>query len=40
MRCFLELSPKHWRLTRERLVSDQLDAELGPLTIPDAHAAK
>ncbi|MFK7991248.1 MAG: hypothetical protein AB8I08_34850 [Sandaracinaceae bacterium] len=37
---FLELSPKSWRATRERLVAEQLDAEVGPLTVPDANPAK
>ena len=30
---YIELAPKYWMATRERLDSDQLDAELGPLTI-------
>ena len=32
---FLELSPLHWRGTRARLDPRELDAELGPLRIPD-----
>ena len=32
---FLELSPLHWRATRARLDPQELDAELGPLRIPD-----
>jgi transposase len=32
---FLELSPLHWRATRARLDPWQLDAELGPLRVPD-----
>ena len=32
---FLELSPKLWRATRDRLEPEQLAAELGPLTVPD-----
>jgi len=32
---FLELSPLHWRATRDRLDPRQLDAELGPLRVPD-----
>lgn len=32
-RC-LELAPKSWRATRERLDPKELEAELGPLTIP------
>lgn len=35
---YLELAPKYWRATRERLDAVQLEAELGPLTIPDASA--
>lgn len=31
---YLELSPKHWVHTRSRLDPAQLQAELGPLTIP------
>ena len=33
---YLELAPKYWRETRARLDAAQLDAELGPLTIPPA----
>ena len=32
---FLELAPLHWRTTRARLEPPQLDAELGPLRLPD-----
>jgi hypothetical protein len=35
---YLELAPKYWRATRERLDAVQLEAELGPLTIPEAQA--
>lgn len=31
---YLELAPKYWRATRDRLDAAQLKAELGPLTIP------
>jgi len=31
---YLELAPKYWRATRERLDAAQLEAELGPLTVP------
>lgn len=30
----LELAPKHWRRTRDRLDPYELDAALGPLTVP------
>jgi transposase len=30
---YLELAPKYWRATRERLDAAQLEAELGPLTV-------
>jgi transposase len=33
---FLELAPKHWPATRQKLVPAELEAELGPLTIPPA----
>lgn len=36
---YLELAPKHWAATRERLCSDQLAAEFGPLAIPDPPKA-
>ena len=32
---YLELSPKHWAHTRSRLDKAQLDAELGPLHVPE-----
>jgi len=32
---FLELAPRYWPLTRARLDRPQLDAELGPLTVPE-----
>jgi len=32
---FLELAPRYWPLTRARLDREQLDHELGPLTIPE-----
>jgi len=31
---YLELAPKCWLATRERLDAAQLDAEIGPLTVP------
>lgn len=31
---YIELAPKRWRATRDRLDTAQLEAELGPLTIP------
>ena len=31
---YLELAPKYWLATRERLDAAQLDAEIGPLTVP------
>jgi transposase len=31
---YLELAPKYWKVTRERLDPPQLAAEFGPLTIP------
>lgn len=34
---YLELAPLFWSRTRDRLVSEELIAELGPLTIPDAE---
>lgn len=36
---YLELAPKYWRATRERLDAVELEAELGPLTIPPPRAA-
>lgn len=33
---FLELTPKHWPETREKLVPAELEVELGPLTVPAA----
>jgi len=33
---YLELAPKYWAQTRARLVADEVDAELGPLSVPDA----
>lgn len=32
---YLELAPRYWPTTRTRLDPSQLEAELGPLTIPD-----
>ncbi|MCC6647625.1 MAG: IS66 family transposase [Polyangiaceae bacterium] len=32
---YLELAPKYWARTRERLVPEQLAAEIGPLTVPE-----
>ena len=32
---YLELAPKYWLATRARLDAAQLEAELGPLTVPD-----
>jgi transposase len=37
---YLELSPKYWAATRARLDPKQLDAELGPLTIPEPLVTK
>jgi transposase len=37
---YLELAPLFWRATRERLDAVQLDAELGPLTIPEPITAR
>ena len=31
---YLELAPKYWATTRSRLDPAQLQAEIGPLTIP------
>lgn len=31
---FLELCPRDWRATRDRLSPDELERELGPLTVP------
>jgi transposase len=33
---YLELSPRYWRITRARLRREELDREVGELTIPDA----
>jgi transposase len=33
----LELAPKYWRATRERLNEAQLMLPLGPLTVPPAR---
>lgn len=35
---YLELAPKHWRATRAKLVAAELEAELGPLTVPAPSA--
>ena len=35
---YLELAPKYWHATRERLDASQLEAELGPLTVPPPRA--
>ena len=32
---YLELAPRYWRITRARLRLDELERELGPLTIPE-----
>jgi hypothetical protein len=32
---YLELAPRYWRITRARLARDQLDREVGWLTIPE-----
>ena len=32
---FLELAPRYWPITRSRLDARELDAELGPLTVPE-----
>jgi transposase len=40
---FLELAPKHWLATRARIDARQLEAELGPICVPDpddAHPAQ
>lgn len=35
-RCrYLELAPRYWRITRARLRHDELEREVGWLTIPD-----
>ncbi|MGC4068613.1 MAG: IS66 family transposase [Polyangiaceae bacterium] len=31
---YLELAPANWRLTRERLVAEELSREIGPITVP------
>ncbi len=36
---YLELAPKYWRATRERLDPRQLEAEVGPLSVPPPIAA-
>jgi transposase len=36
---YLELAPKHWTATRARLDPAELDAEIGPLSIPPLTAA-
>jgi hypothetical protein len=33
---YIELAPKYWTATRARLDPQQLDAELGPLTVPSS----
>ena len=33
---YLELAPKYWGATRAKLIKSELDAEVGPLTIPSA----
>lgn len=33
---YLELAPKYWTDTRARLDSNELDAEIGTLSVPDA----
>jgi transposase len=35
---YLELAPKYWFATRERLDAAQLDAEIGPLSVPTPAA--
>lgn len=34
---YLELAPRYWRITRARLRPDELDHEVGWLTIPEPH---
>jgi hypothetical protein len=36
--CYLELAPRYWRITRARLRSEELEREVGLLTIPDPLA--
>jgi len=36
---FLELAPRYWTATRARLDPTQLDAELGPLTVPSGASS-
>jgi transposase len=36
---YLELAPKYWRATRDQLDAAELDAEIGPLTVPPKVAA-
>jgi transposase len=37
---YLELAPRYWNETRAKLVPDELDAELGPLTLPPTHVTE
>lgn len=34
---YLELAPRHWKATRAKLITAEVDAELGPLTVPPAE---
>jgi hypothetical protein len=34
---YLELAPKYWAATRARLDPKELDAEIGPITVPPQH---
>ena len=34
---YLELAPRYWKTTRARLDTAEVDAEIGPLTVPPAH---
>ena len=34
---YLELAPKYWAATRERLVPKELEAEIGAITVPPPH---
>ncbi|MBA2685790.1 MAG: IS66 family transposase [Actinobacteria bacterium] len=36
---FLELCPRDWMVTRARLIADELDRELGPVTVPEPSTA-
>jgi hypothetical protein len=36
---FLELAPRYWNATRERLDPAQLNAELGPLNVPSGASS-